>query len=89
MSREKKIYADQDPNWEGKDLKYWKLGFPRWWNPVFWLTVIMFPIIAGGYGFIQHTYALIMEIKRFFHNYKIWPKAFKNGLRLTKYLTVK
>ena len=47
MSREKKIYADQDPNWEGKDLKYWKLGFPRWWNPVFWLTVIMFPIIAG------------------------------------------
>ena len=51
MSREKKIYADQDPNWEGKDLKYWKLGFPRWWNPVFWLTVIMFPIIAGGYGF--------------------------------------
>lgn len=71
MLREKRVYADQDPNWEGKDLKYWKIIFPRRWNPVFWLAVITFPIIAGCCGFAQCTYSLIMEIKRFFHKYKI------------------
>lgn len=71
MSRKKKIYADQDPNWGGRDLRYWELIFPRWWNPLFWLAVITLPFIAGCYGFAQATYDSILEIKSFLHIYKI------------------
>lgn len=38
---------------------------------MFWLTVITFPIIVGCYGFARYAYALILDIKSFFHNYKV------------------
>ena len=71
MSRKKKIYADQDPYWGGRNMKYWKGFFPRWWNPLFWMAVIAFPLIAAITAFTVGIYELTCEIWTFFHKYKI------------------
>lgn len=52
-------------------MKYWKVFFPRWWNPLFWMAVIAFPLIAAITAFTVGIYELTCEIWTFFHKYKI------------------
>lgn len=79
-----KIYANESKDWLKLDRWVQILFYPRWWNPLFILLALFFPLILAiidaanklGESDVFYTYFDSLseynkEIALFFHKYKI------------------
>lgn len=59
MSTKHKIYADQDPEYYMHEycciVQF--IFFPRWWNPVFMLSLLFYPWINAAFDAMNTEYA--------------------------------